>query len=181
MFSSKWSAWMTPATPLFADLDVWAAQVAGFADFPDERLNTRFAQTLATLAAKPLDRFPQACGAASEAKAVYRFFSNKRLTTAHFLQPLVDATVHGCRSHAVVLSIQDATSLNFTTLKTTEGLGLLNDSTRARGLHLHSTLALRMDGVPIGLLGQHYWSRPVEQPAVPPKPERPIDEKESYK
>jgi hypothetical protein len=172
---------MTPATPLFADLDVWASHVAGFADLPDERLNTRFAQTLATLAAKPLDSFPQACGSASEAKATYRFFSNKRLTTADFLQPLVDATADGCRGHAVVLAVQDTTSLNYTTLKATKGLGLLNDSVRARGVHLHSTMALRKDGVPIGLLGQHYWSRPVEPPAEPPKRERPIEEKESYK
>jgi len=172
---------MTSATPFFVDLDVWASNVAGFADLPDERLNTRFAQILATMAAKPLDSFPQACGSAGEAKATYRFFSNKRLTTAHFLQPLVDATADGCRGHAVVLSVQDTTSLNYTTLKTTKGLGLLNDSMRARGLHLHTTMALRTDGVPIGLLGQHYWSRPVEQPAVPPNRERPIEEKESYK
>jgi Transposase DNA-binding/Transposase Tn5 dimerisation domain len=172
---------MTPATPLFADLDVWASHVAGFADFPDERLNTRFAQTLATLAAKPLDSFPQACESAGQAKATYRFFSNKRLTSADFLQPLADATADGCRGQSVVLSVQDSTSLNYTTLKTTKGLGLLNDSPRARGLHLHSTMALRVDGVPIGLFGQHYWNRPVEQAAVPPDPKRPIEEKESYK
>jgi hypothetical protein len=181
MFSHLWNTRMTPATPLVADLDVWAAQVAGFADLPDERLNTRFAHTLATLAAKPLDSFPQACGSASDAKATYRFFSNKRLTTAHFLQPLVAATAEACRGQAVVLAVQDTTSLNYTTLQTTQGLGLLNDSKRARGLHLHSTVALRTDGVPLGLLGQHSWSRPVEPPALPPKPERPIEDKESYK
>ena len=172
---------MTSATPFFADLDVWASQIAGFADLPDERLNARFAQTLATMAAKPLDSFPQAVESAAEAKAMYRFFSNKRLTTTHFLQPLVDATVNGCRGHAVVLAVQDTTSLNYTTLKHTKGLGLLNDSLHARGLHLHTTMALRSDGVPLGLLGQHYWSRPVEPTALPPDPKRPIKEKESYK
>ena len=42
-------------------------------------------------------------------------------------------------------------------------------------------MALRSDGVPLGLLGQHYWSRPVEPTALPPDPKRPIKEKESYK
>jgi len=173
---------MSPATHLFPDVTLWSSHIAGFADLPDERLNTRFAQVLATLADKPLDSFPQACGSAGSAKGTYRFISNTRLTNAHFLQPLVRATAETCRGQSVVLSIQDTTSLNYTPLKQTAGLGLLNDSKRARGLHLHSTIALRTDGVPLGLLHQNYWSRPVTDEESPDeKRERPFEEKESYK
>ncbi len=170
---------MAATAPICADAKVWASQVAGFAEMPDGRLNTRYAQTLATLAAQPLDSFPQACGSAAEAKATYRFFSNERLPIELFLQPLVKATANACRGQAVVLVVQDSTSLNYTHLKFTTGLGLLNDSPLARGLHLHSTLALRLDGVPLGLFDQYYWSRSVDQ--TPPDPSRPIEEKESHK
>jgi Transposase DNA-binding/Transposase Tn5 dimerisation domain len=173
---------MTAATPIVSDLSVWASHLAGFADMPDERLNTRFARSLATLAAKPLDSLPQACESAGQAKGTYRFFSNKRLSLSHFLQPLVNATADGCRGHGVVLAVQDTTSLNYTSLKHTTGLGLLNDSPLARGLHLHTTIALRGDGVPIGLLHQHYWSRPIKETSDSAEDDqRPIEEKESYK
>src|SRR5262249_46221210 len=46
----------TPATALESS-QLWAASVAGQADFPDERLNSRFALILQTLADKPLDSF----------------------------------------------------------------------------------------------------------------------------
>jgi hypothetical protein len=170
---------MAPASA--SSFDVWASHCAGFADLPDERLKTRFAQILATLAAKPLDSFPQACGSAGQAKATYRFLSNARLSVADFLQPLVAATADSCADQPVILAVQDTTSCNFTPLKRTTGLGPLNDSSHAQGLHLHSTLALRMDGVPLGLLHQSYWSRPTDGSSAPERKQRPIEDKESVK
>jgi hypothetical protein len=164
-----------------ADPELWAAQVAGLADFPDERLNARFADLLVTFAQRPLDRIPQACGSAGDAKACYRFLSNRRLSVADFLRPLTAMTVAGCRGQAAVYAVQDTTSVNFSTLKGTAGLGRLNDSPRARGLHLHTTLALRADGIPLGLLHQHYWSRPAPVADVPDCHDRPVAAKESFK
>ena len=174
---------MTPCATL-ADPNLWAAKLAGLADFPDARLNTRFAALLVTFSLKPLDSIPQASGSAGEAKAIYRFLSNRRLSVADFLQPIVAGTVEGCRGQPTVYAVQDSTSLNYSTLSRTTGLGPLNDTPNALGLHLHTTLALRPDGVPIGLLNQHYWSRPVVVPDAPDAPDHhhvPIEDKESYK
>src|SRR5262249_32399265 len=164
-----------------ADPTLWAAGLAGLADFPDERLNSRFADLLLTFARQPLDSIPQACGSARQAKATYRFLSNRRLSVADVLRPIVAGTVEGCRGQATVYAVQDTTSLNYSTLRHTRGLGALNDSPRARGLHLHTTLALRPDGVPIGLLHQHYWSRPAADPGAPDAKSLPIEDKESFK
>jgi len=172
---------MTPAASFLAPLELWATAVADEADLPDERLNARFAQLLATLAAKPLDSFPQACGAADQTKAVYRFLSNPRVAADELLQPLVDATVEGCCGLPVVYAVQDSTSFNYSRLKQTTGLGPLNDCKTARGLHLHTTLAVRGDGVAIGLLHQEYWSRPTEERTAAQRKQRPIAEKESFK
>lgn len=166
---------------VLGDSACWAAQIAGMADFPDERLNTRLANVLATLAQKPLDRIPQAFGSAANAKGCYRLLSNKRLSVAHFLQPIVANTVEGCRGESVVYAVQDSSSVNYSTLKSTTGLGALNDCVQARGLHLHSTLALRADGMAFGLLDQWTWSRPPADSQKPDDHERPIEEKESYK
>ncbi len=161
--------------------DLWAARVAAHADLPDERLNTRLGMILSALAAKPADSIPQAAQACSQAKAMYRFFANRRFGPDDLLQPVADATTDGLPGLTTLLAVQDSTSLNFSTLTTTQGLGPLNDSPHARGLHLHTTLALRDDGVPLGILGQSYWARPPEKRTAPQRRQRPIEDKESRK
>src|SRR6516165_5506554 len=159
----------------------WAAKVASFADLPDERLNARLASTLATLAAKPTSSIPQAAGDWQKAKPIYRFFANERVGVADLLQPIAAATVADAGSQAVIYVVQDTTSLNYSHLRQTTGLGLLNDSPTARGLHWHSTLALRSDGVPLGLLDQQWWIRPPGQRHAKNHKRRRLEHKESMK
>ena len=172
---------MNPTQTLTAETDLWAADVAAQAHLPDQRLNTRLAQVLATLAAKPLDSIPQACGSFSQAKALYAFLSNQRFGVAELLRPLVAVTVEAARGLPVLLAIQDTTTLNFSALRHTTGLGPVNDSPHARGLHLHTTLAVRPDGLPLGLLHQTCWSRTPGQPTAAERQDQPITDKESNK
>jgi len=166
---------------LITNGDLWAAHLAAHADLGDDRLNTRLSLILSTLAAKPADSIPQASGACSQAKAMYRFFANGRFGPDDLLQPVVDATMDAVCGLSTMLAVQDTTSLNFSALKTTKGLGPLNDSDTARGLHLHTTLALRDDGVAMGIMDQAYWARPLEERSAPLRKERPIEDKESCK
>lgn len=165
----------------FADAELWAARVASHSSLPDERLTTRLGIILAALTAKPGDSIPQASASCSQAQAMYRFFANERIDADDLLQPVVDAASDACRGLKTLLAVQDTTSLNFSTLRSTRGLGPLNNSPRARGLHLHTTLALRADGVTLGILGQRYWARPCEGHSADQRRERPIEEKESCK
>jgi Transposase DNA-binding/Transposase Tn5 dimerisation domain len=168
------------AASLRLEADVWSAEIAAHADLPDERLNRRLAEIVATFADKPLDSIPQAFGCVSGAKAAYRFFQNKRVTVDNLLGSLTSVTAEHCRGQAVVLSIQDTTSANYSTLTHTTGLGPLSNSDKARGMLVHTTMAVRPNGVPIGLLHQEYWSRPTEKRAVD-EHKLPIEEKESRK
>lgn len=159
----------------------WAALVASQADFPDERLNTRFGIILKSLADKPLDSFPQACNKPSEAQALYRFLENPRIEVENCLQPLVDATLDLCRGQKSILAVQDSSSANYASLVHTKGLGKLNDSD-ALGLHFHTTIAVQSDGIVRGLLHQTFWSRPPhEAPIAGQRKSRPIELKESSK
>lgn len=167
--------------PYLDHCDLWASRVAAHADLADERLNTRLEKILSALAAKPADSIPQAAQACSQAKAMYRFFANQRFGSDDLLQPVIDATTDSLSGLSTLLAVQDTTSLNFSTLKTTKDLGPLNDSPHARGLHLHTTLAMRDDGVPLGILGQSYWARTPGKHTAPQRRERPIQDKESRK
>ena len=64
-------------------------------------------------------------------------------------------TLQRMRAEPTVLCLQDTTSLNFTGRAHTQGLGAMGSNQTgavARGLHLHTTLAVTPDGVPLGVL-----------------------------
>jgi Transposase DNA-binding/Transposase Tn5 dimerisation domain len=142
--------------------DVWAAELAEQADLPDERLKQRLADILAVFARKSQDSIPQACDSPAATKATYRFFSNHRVGVERLHDAVAAQTAVRCRGLATVLAAHDTTSLNYSELTGTTGLGPIGSTGTARGLHLHSTLALRLDGVALGLLHQECWSRPPE-------------------
>jgi hypothetical protein len=162
------------------DPHVWAAEITAHAELPDERLNRRLAEIMATFAEKPLDSIPQACGDAHAAKAVYRFFRNERVTVDGLVQTLAAATAEHCRGQTEVLSVQDTSSANFSTLQSTTGLGPVGTSQDSKGIYVHSTLALLTTGIPIGLLHQQCWSRAPKRRDIDPH-ELDIAEKESSK
>ena len=113
----------SPLPPLASSAELWAARIAGQANLPDERLNTRLALILAALAANPADSIPQASGHWSQAKAMYRFFANERIGPDDLLQPVADATSEALGGLPTVLAVQDTTSLNFSTLTTKAPVG----------------------------------------------------------
>jgi hypothetical protein len=161
--------------------DLWAERIAGHATLADERLNTRLGLLLTALVSQPSDSLPQACGSSGQAQAAYRFFANERIGPDDLLEPVADATSDACRGLKTMLAVQDSSSLNYTSLRTTTGLGPLNDSPTARGLHMHTTLAVRADGVALGILDQIYWARPEKGRSAPTRRKRSIEDKESYK
>ena len=63
----------------------------------------------------------------------------------------------------LVLLPQDTTGLNYTGLRQTAGLGPLGEE-KGQGLWLHSLLAFRPDGVPLGVLEARCWARPPRGP-----------------
>jgi hypothetical protein len=138
---------------------VWAAQLAAATPLPDARLNTRLERLLTHVAEKPLDAFPQALPDWHQAKATYRFLANDRVESNALLTGLRDTTVSAVSCLPLVYVIHDTTTCSYSSLKQTTGLGYVNDLEAARGLHCHSSLAIRPDGVALGLLHQHYWAR----------------------
>src|SRR3954468_1800665 len=158
---------------------LWAAQIAAATPLPDARLNTRLQRLLTQLADKPLDAFPQAMSDWHQTKATYRFLANGRVESADLLTGLRDTTAAAFPSLPRIYVIHDTTTCSYSSLKHTTGLGYVNDLEAARGLHCHSSLALRPDGVALGLLHQHYWARLELRKTR--APDRDLEDKESIK
>lgn len=140
----------------------WAFLELIGAEFNDNRLRNRLITIVDAFARQPEASVPQACGGASEAKAAYRFLDNQKVTPEAILAPHVKWTRERAKECSVVLAVQDTTEIDLTSHPATQGTGYLGSS-HCRGILLHSVLAVSPTGVPLGLLHQQMWTRPLEE------------------
>jgi Transposase DNA-binding/Transposase Tn5 dimerisation domain len=145
---------------------VWAEQVAAGADLPDQRLESRLTAILVDTSERPSAPITQAAGDDGQAKATYRFYANERAATEALHHGVALEAARRCLDQDVLLIVQDTTTLNFTALQhTIPELGPIDSGGLARGVHLHTALAVSASGQVIGILDQQYWARP--QPGQP--------------
>ena len=137
----------------------WARQEFGGAPLGDARLSERLVDIVRAKAEKPGLAF---CGVAEgdwpAVKAFYRFIDHadeEAVSMAHILQPHRERTVQRMKAQRTVLCIQDGSDLNYSSLAQCQGLGVIGTnqtSAQSRGLHLHTTLAVATNGLPLGVL-----------------------------
>jgi hypothetical protein len=121
-------------------------------------------------------------GSWPDSKSAYRFISNPKVTPEKILQPHIDATQSRIHGQKIILAVQDTTDLNYTHHPCVKGLGTIGSSPKLRGMHVHTTMAFTPERVPLGLIAQQTWIRPVEEYGKKvTRISRPIEEKESYK
>ena len=166
----------------------WAANEFGGADLGDLRLGQRLVHSAAALAAMPGRAF---CGVAqgnvAATKGYYRLIDKpdeSPLTMQAILEPHRARTVQRMRAQPTVLCIQDGSDLNYSGLAQCEGLGSIGTNqtgAKSGGLHLHSTLAVSTDGLPLGVLGVQ-CSAPVARPEQDERAacDIPIEEKKTF-
>ena len=194
---ADWRARMGVAEPTpLAALEVaegldgheWAAHEFGGADLGDKRTNERLIEFAATLAAMPGRAF---CGAAqgdkSAIKSYYRMIEqadDSQITMAAILAPHQQRTVQRMKAESTVLCIQDGTDLNYSTLVQCDGLGVIGSNqtgAQSGGLHLHSTLVVTTQGLPLGVLGaQCSAPQPRAKDETRPTSAIPIEEKKTF-
>jgi len=160
----------------------WVHREFAGAKLGDPRLSRRLLDLASTFYARPAANIPQACGKA-RAKAAYRFFGHERTTMKTLLEPHHAATLDRMRREPIVLIVQDSSSLNYTTHRAMQGIGPIGTTADGpQGLMLHTSLAFRPDGLPLGILDVQCWAR--DPATFGKKHERhktPFEDKESYK
>lgn len=138
-------------------MGAWIREELQGIDLLDRRLNQRASQLLERLSADPCASVNAACQGWGETQAAYRFFDNPRVTPERLLEPHRQATLRRIAAEEVVLLVQDTTELDYST-HPAEGMGSL-DWQQRRGFYDHTTLALTPDGLCLGVLNVHLFSR----------------------
>jgi len=134
----------------------------GYIDLGDERSNRRLSILLEQLTQMPCSSIPEACGTKASTKAAYRFFDQERVSVRAIQEGFFRATGDRIKGTKRVIVAQDTTNLDFTAHAKTRGLGYLDDEA-CSGIKMHSALVISENGVPLGLVAQHYWVRRFEE------------------
>lgn len=139
----------------------WAYHECLYSNLPDARLDARLVGMLDAFTERPEASCTEVLGKAG-ARAAYRFWSNQRIEPEQILAAHVGRTAERAAAYPVVLVAQDTSEINLTSHRATRGLGYLG-APQCRGLLLHSLLAIAPTGVPLGVLRQFTWTRPLTQ------------------
>lgn len=159
----------------------WAAEELASVSLGDARLNRRLIQIVDALSAQPGASVPVALGTPAAIEATYRLWEHPRVKPAAIRAAHRKATRAWALTAGWVLLLQDTTSLDFTSHKALAGVGML-DHPNCRGVFVHSTLAVTLDGVPLGLVAQELYTRdPATRGIGAQRAARPTAEKESQR
>ena len=159
----------------------WAEDELKHTDLGDQRRTQRLVKIVEDLVAQPNASVPQASRDNAAMQGMYDLWSNRRIPPGDILSGHTGRTVERCQEHSTVLMIQDTTELDFSTHKSTRGLGPISNPA-AQGLKVHSTLCCSDAGVPLGILHQTTWARETNRRDAGYRQRKAlIEEKESYR
>src|SRR5215467_12700318 len=151
--------------------DAWFDRELAGCSFVDERLDKRLRRLVAQIGSAMGQSIPLVCQGWANTKAAYRFFSNDRVSEAEILRGLFQSTRD--RTVAIVGPVRmlhDTTEFTYQR-ENTDAIGITKSINSGRdkagrlrshtvcGILMHSSLAVTMQGVPLGLAAVKFWTR----------------------
>lgn len=170
------------------EAEQWAKNEFGGAPLGDARLSRRLVQVAAEKAEVPGHAYSGVVqGDWPRVKAYYRMIDQPdeaAVSMENILKPHRERTIRRMEGQKTVLCIQDGSDLNYNNLDQCEGLGEIGENqtgAKSRGLHLHSTLSVAPNGLPLGVLRADCKAPKSKSPEEDRKTfEIPIEEKKTF-
>lgn len=170
------------------DSKKWAENEFGGAPLGDKRLSDRLVEAAGAQAEKPGRAFSGVAeGDCAKVKGYYRLIDKpdgSAVNMQNILLPHRERTIRRMKAQRRVLCIQDGSNLNYSNLDQCEGLGVIGTNqtgAESGGLHLHSTLAITTDGLPLGVLRAECSAPEPKRKGENPSPRTiPIEEKKTF-
>lgn len=153
-------------------------------DFPqlnlgDIRRNERFVSIINNVSSKPGNSIPGQNEGWYSTKATYEFYKNKDVSLTALQQIISSYGSSQISGIGQVLIAHDFCQISYND-SMAEGLGYLAN-TRARGIIAYNSIAISTTGIPLSLLYQHNFVRPLEELGKSKKRSyTPFEDKESY-
>jgi hypothetical protein len=149
-------------------------------DFGDVRRIERFVTIINNISTQPGASIPKQNSTWYDTKATYEFFKNKEVSIEALKKAMMQYGVTQTADEMTLLIAHDISNISYNDLQA-DGLGYL-DNKEGRGILCYSSIAATTQGLPLSLLYQHTWTRPVEQLGQSSKrKQRSFEDKESYR
>ena len=164
----------TPKTALEAGsptVSTWIDRELDGCNFGDVRLAKRFGKLLGMMSDGIGRSVPYACQDWANTKAAYRFFSNDEVNEDQIMAGHFQPTRRRLsQASSKILILHDTCEFTFQRKKDSK-IGLLGRPScgkdkdgrlkhfTVRGLLMHSSLAITLDGLPLGLAAIKFWTR----------------------
>jgi Transposase DNA-binding/Transposase Tn5 dimerisation domain len=151
--------------------DTWIDNEVRGCSFKDVRLAKRFSKLLGMMSEGIGESVPYACQDWANTKAAYRFFSNAEVSEDQIMAGHFQATRDRLsQAGQKILMLHDTCEFSFQRDKDSK-IGLLGRPAcgkgkdgrikfiTVRGILMHSSLAITLDGLPLGLAAIKFWTR----------------------
>lgn len=152
----------------------------GDIDFGDSRRDNRFVSIINNISKKPGGSIPRQNKSWYDVKATYEFFKNEEVSLPSLKRAISNYGVKQVSDEVKLLILHDISTISFNDLQA-QGLGYLAHK-EGRGILCYSSLAATTEGLPLSLLYQHTWVRPLEELGKSSKRRQTcFQDKESYR
>jgi hypothetical protein len=149
-------------------------------DFGDKRRDNRLVSIINNISSQPGSSIPRQNRNWYEVKATYEFYKNEQVSLNALKKALMNYGIKQVEDEMKLLILHDISNISFNDLQA-EGLGYL-DNKEGRGILCYSSLAASPEGLPLSLLYQHTWIRPLEELGKSAeRKRRNFEDKESYR
>ena len=135
-------------------------------DFPhlnlgDIRRDERFVTIINNISSQPGASIPKQNKSWYDTKATYEFFKNEDVTIEALKKTIMMYGAKKVSGEMTILIAHDISNISYNDLQAA-GLGYL-DNKEGRGILCYSSIAATTEGLPLSLLYQHTWTRPLEE------------------
>jgi len=143
----------------------WAIEEFGHVELGDRRREDRCVRIAAALVRSPAGRVSDVFARDAERQGAYDFLENTAIRASSLGIAASQACAERCREQKRCLVLIDGTSLKIVDRGRSKNFGVVGSYRNdARGLKVISAMATSLEGEPLGLLAQHYWTRPTKRP-----------------
>jgi len=141
---------------------IWIRNQFKGVNLPDLRLVNRLEEIACRIMAKPDSSIPKQNNEWKDIKGAYRFYDSKKVRFCKLIQPHVNQTKKKVAKMKQILAIQDTCFISYGKHASVEGLSKIGGEKGAKGIILHTTLAVDPNQKypeVIGLLDQYIHRR----------------------
>jgi hypothetical protein len=149
-------------------------------NFGDIRRDERFVTIINNISTQPGSSIPKQNKRWYDTKATYEFFKNEDVSIEALKKTMMLYGAKQVADEMQLLILQDISNISYNDLQA-EGLGYL-DNKEGRGILCYSSMAATTEGLPLSLLYQHTWVRPLDELGKSSKRKQiNFEDKESYR